>query len=262
MIKLISEAIKRIKLLRIDPEFTRPRIWSNMELRRIAHNYYGGVLNVSGWADEDKEGGVYRDYFVNANSYKVSNLGGGEQIGVKKTLNDSLSMDLNIPIDKNLHQSFDLVLCYTVLEHVYNIFQAVSNLCNLTRDSIIVVVPFVQRLHYQSSSELGGYSDYWRFTPFLLKKIFSENNFEMVYCSGTDIPSSSLYYFFVFSRSPEKYLKLYGKPGDLELLPYGEDLYTIDKLKILLKYILFRQNNYYSYTYRDRSIPITKSDKQ
>ena len=86
---------KRLKSLRVEPEFRRARLWTNIELKKIAHNFTGTVINVSGWADEDKCGAVYRDYFVNAEEYFVSNLGGGAQEGMQKILPDSIPTLVN-----------------------------------------------------------------------------------------------------------------------------------------------------------------------
>src|SRR5258706_3556650 len=54
----------------------RPREWSNAELRKFAPQFSGPVINVSGWRDEDKTGGHYRDYFPAASDYAVSNYSG------------------------------------------------------------------------------------------------------------------------------------------------------------------------------------------
>ena len=71
-----------------DPKYRRARIWSNKELKKIAPKFSGDVINVSGWVDEDKEGKIYREYFVNANTYTISNLGGGAQKGKKLSIDD------------------------------------------------------------------------------------------------------------------------------------------------------------------------------
>lgn len=61
---------------RIDCDEVRPRNWSNAELRKFAPLFDGAVINVSGWRDEDKTGGHYRDYFTAATSYNTSNYRG------------------------------------------------------------------------------------------------------------------------------------------------------------------------------------------
>ena len=232
---------KRLKSLRVEPEFRRARLWTNIELKKIAHNFTGTVINVSGWADEDKCGAVYRDYFVNAEEYFVSNLGGGAQKRMQKILPDSIPIDLSQPIESKHFQAYDCVFSHTVLEHVFNIFQAVKNLCDMSRELIIVIVPFVQRVHFQP----GSFLDFWRFTPFCIEQIFGLSGFEPVYRKGINIPGTSLYYFYVFSKkNSEKWLALFGPIERLENLPKGEDIYTIDRLKGYLKYVWFRQKKF------------------
>ena len=92
-----------------EPVFRRARLWSNIELAKIAPHFKGRVINVSGWADEDKFGDVYRNYFKGADEYLVSNLGGGRQTGMQITLEDSLDIDLNTPLPGGHFQAYDCV---------------------------------------------------------------------------------------------------------------------------------------------------------
>ena len=45
-------------------------------LHLYAPFFNGDVINVSGWKDEDGEGGNYKSYFIKANNYTVSNIKG------------------------------------------------------------------------------------------------------------------------------------------------------------------------------------------
>ncbi len=200
-----------------DPVFRRPRAWSNKELRKIAPYFTGSVINVSGWADEDKEGKTYRSYFTNATSYEISNYKGGKQIGKKRVLEDSIPLDLELQIPPELKKKYDCVFCHTVLEHIYNFQQAVENLCELSRDTIIVIVPFMQKIHINPDE----YLDYWRFTPYALERLFGEKGFKVIYRSGTDYLNSSLYYLYVLSCTPEKWENILGHPKDISELPQG-----------------------------------------
>jgi hypothetical protein len=233
--------LSRVRVFKHDPLFRRPRYWTNLQLRRIAPHFTGDVVNVSGWADEDKFGSTYREYFINARSYVVSNWRGGPQRGIRRFLPDSIPLDLDFPLREELHLAFDCALVHTVLEHVWNIFQAVENLCNLCRDSVIVIVPFVQAFHgFQAGpSPTDGFSDYWRFTPFAVEKLFCDWGLKAVYRQGVDIPGTSLYYLFVFSRFPETYFRIFGPPNELGSLPLGADIYTRNRLRRTVKYLLF-----------------------
>ncbi|PVV17363.1 MAG: hypothetical protein B6D74_18335, partial [gamma proteobacterium symbiont of Ctena orbiculata] len=57
----------------IDRVHRLPRLWSNRELSKYANLFKGSVVNVSGWMDIDKEGRHYRDYFINASEYQITN---------------------------------------------------------------------------------------------------------------------------------------------------------------------------------------------
>jgi calcineurin-like phosphoesterase family protein len=49
---------------------------SNKVLRKYLKHLGGVIINVSGWKDEDKAGGVYRDYYKEIEQYTISNIGG------------------------------------------------------------------------------------------------------------------------------------------------------------------------------------------
>lgn len=221
-----------------EPVSRRPRIWSNIELRKIAPYFSGAILNVSGWADEDKQGNTYRSYFINAQSYEVSNYDGGRQKGKELTLENSIQLDLEASIPPDLRKRYDCVFSHTVLEHVYEVQQAVDNLCALSRDAIITVVPFMQKVHIRP----GQYFDYWRFTPYALERLFEERGFKTVYRSGTPWRNCSLYYLYVVSCQPEKWWEILGYPKDIADLPQGEKAFRKSFLNYLaaLKYKILR----------------------
>lgn len=240
MRKRLSVFLDRFRFLRAnEPVFRRARLWSNIEIARIAPRFKGRVINVSGWADEDKFGDVYRNYFKGADEYLVSNLGGGRQTGMERTLEDSLDIDLNAPLSERHFQAYDCVFTHTVFEHVFNIFQAAKNICDMSRDSIIFIVPFVQSVHYEE----GGYSDYWRMTPFCIERLFCEHGFKPVYRKGVDLPGSSIYYLYVLSKHPERHAGSFELSGFKDL-PLGDDIYTARRIRRFLKYLWFRQDEF------------------
>lgn len=223
-------------LYRYEPRYQRARAWSNRELKKIAPYFTGDVINVSGWADEDKAGGTYREYFINARSYRISNQEGGAQQGKKLRLEDSIAIDLEHPISPEHLQAYDCVFVHTVLEHVFNLFQAVENLCQMSRDAIICVVPFIQVIHRSPE-----YSDYWRFTPYALERMFLQHGFSTVYgIGGPDLDSTSLYYIWVVSRNPEKWADVFGPPPELSELPPGDHIYKTfnERARALLRLLL------------------------
>lgn len=44
----------KFKTMLCEGVFRRPRLWSNSELKKIAHLFEGWVVNVSAWKDLDK----------------------------------------------------------------------------------------------------------------------------------------------------------------------------------------------------------------
>lgn len=176
-----------------------PRLWSNRQLAAIGHHFSGEVCNVSAWKDEDKEGGYYCDYFPNADSYVITNF--RSERGLQ---DNELELDLEVPLEEALYGRFSTVFNHTTLEHIYDVHRALKNLCLLTNDIVIVVVPFLQLVHYAE-----GFGDYWRFTPMSLRRMFAENGLEVVYEAYNDHYDASVYLFFVASKHPELWQKTF-----------------------------------------------------
>ena len=137
------ERIKRM-FLATDRKFRQPRKWSNRELKRFSHLFTGRVINVSGWKDIDEEGKHYKDYFSNASDYWLSNY--SDSKGTQNIENE-LFLDLEKNVPPEQQKKFDVVFNHTVLEHIYDCRKAFENLCMLSKDVIIVVVPYIQQVH-------------------------------------------------------------------------------------------------------------------
>ncbi len=180
----------------IDRIHRLPRIWSNRELARFAHLFHGDVVNVSAWKDIDKEGRRYRDYFINAGSYTITNYK-AEARGFQGEEGE-IFLDLEADLPSELHLRFDVVFNHTTLEHIYRVDKAFANLCRMSKDIVILVVPFLQPYH-------GNYGDYWRFTPLVIKRLFEENGFYLVYQSFNNHRMSSVYIFSIATRWPDRW---------------------------------------------------------
>lgn len=83
---------------------------------------------------------------------------------------DFPAFDLCAPLEPELRERFDVVLCEQVLEHVEDPVSAARNLAGLTRPGGLVVVstPFMIRVH---ELPMYGMFDYWRFTPRGLRRL-------------------------------------------------------------------------------------------
>lgn len=185
-----------------------PRRWSNQELRRFAPLFEGKVVNVSGWRDEDKEGGTYRSYFTRASDYAVTNYWGSD------TPNDgapgSLFLDLSADLPTSLAGQYDVVLNHTVLEHIFDVPKAVGNMAGMTRDILITIVPFMQDEHYSP----GLYGDFWRFTPLCVKQLMENNGLTLIHLSSNNSPWFPVYLFAIASRHPRKWTEAFPAPYD------------------------------------------------
>jgi hypothetical protein len=188
-----AEAMKRARR-----DNVRPRNWSNAELRKFARLYDGPVINVSGWKDEDQAGGHYRDYFSAATAYTVSNFAGTKGAQGREA---EVFIDLEGAASAALAEKYQVVFNHTTLEHVYDIKTALANLCALSNDTVILVTPFLQQVHFED----GSFGDFWRPTPQCLTRMLAENGFETVYQSANDNEWYIVYVFTIASRFPARY---------------------------------------------------------
>lgn len=181
----------------VDRKFRLARIWSNNELKRFAHYFQGDIVNVSAWDDRDKQGGHYSDYFSHKTNYHLTNYYGyrGQQ-----GKDNEFILDLTGEVPEELLKRFDVVFNHTTLEHIFDIQTAFKNLCNLSKDVVIIVVPFSQVQH-----ESPSYKDYWRFTPTLIRSLFEENGLDVVYLNYNDDINAAIYIFAIATRNPENY---------------------------------------------------------
>jgi hypothetical protein len=217
----------------VKKEIIQPREYSNEVIKRYGSFFCGDVINVSGWNDSDWEGGKYEDYFSNKKSYTVSNAkgyyrgyGSMEGKGVEE-----VELDLEKPLKQDLVGKYDLVFNHTTLEHVFDLEMAVKNICDLSRDSVIIVVPGIQNVHITRT-----YGDYWRLTPLCLFRIVRKYGFEPIVLKCNDNPFAPIYITVIATKKPEKYLDKFEKNLDFEMGAYsfGSSLKK-DALKILVE---------------------------
>lgn len=197
-------------------KFRHPRLWSNEELKKFAHLFNGKILNVSGAQDLDKANAKYHDYFYNATEYFISNY----QLNTPLLTNE-IYLDLKEQIPVELEGQFDVCFSHTTLEHIYECRRAFQNLCILSKDIVIVVVPYIQQVHGIS------YSDYWRFTPWSMKKLYEENGLYMRYCSSNGADKSSIYLFCIGYRNKDKWNESIPERFDLRI-DESKELYADD----------------------------------
>ena len=177
-----------------------PRKWSNDELKKLAPYFTGRIINISGGKDLDKENEKYNHYFVNSDSFTVANY--PTQYPDKCQAND-LFLDLSVPLEDGspFLAAYDVVFTHTVLEHIYELNTAVSNLCKISKDIVITVIPFIQAFHQNEEY----YHDYWRISPYSIYNLFKDNGFDTVYCKWNNDPIGNIYLFHIASKKKENW---------------------------------------------------------
>jgi hypothetical protein len=184
-------------LINAHPEWD-PRVWSNKKLRELGSIVTGDVINISAGTDSDKDGDVYLNYFLNADSYSATNY--DDEFG-KTGLATEYPLDLSVIYDGR-YGTYDVVFNHTVIEHIYPSNLAFDNLCALSKNLVITVVPFLQALH----GVPGVYGDYYRYSPLLLEKEFAVRGFKTLYVAwNQDISIMNVYIIHVASKYPEQY---------------------------------------------------------
>jgi hypothetical protein len=173
------------------------RRWSNAELRRFSSLFEGDVVNVSGSGDGDKEGFTYGRHFSGSDSYSLTNYPGFRGFEGRP---GEIPLDLTEDLPSDLVGRFDVVFNHTTLEHIFEVRAAFRNLCTMTRDIVIVVVPFAQQTHW--SDDFG---DYWRFTPMGLRLLFEENGLTVMHEAASPMERQDIYLLVVGSKQPEKW---------------------------------------------------------
>ncbi len=177
----------------VERKFRLPRIWSNDELRKLAPLFTGKIVNVSGWKDMDKEGKHYRDYFSGASSYHITNYGGFRGFQGDE---EEILLDLEQDLPQELQEAFDVVYNHTTLEHVFEVKKAFQNLCAMSKDIVIVVVPFAQTQH-----EHENIKDFWRFTPTCIRQLFKENDMELIYEAANEHRNAGIYLIAIGTKN-------------------------------------------------------------
>jgi hypothetical protein len=193
------------------------RRWSNKELARIAPFFDSPIINVSAWEDSDKEGRKYKDYFNPQAEYRISNFGTSQ--GALQGRDDEFYLDLEKELPAELRGRFRTVFNHTTLEHIWDFRTAFANLCALSSDAVIVVVPWLQPQH-------SDYGDYWRFSPHAVVRLFEEQGMRVMHLDWNRGPRQAVYILAVAVRDPSRWTAKFPKgapastdPGFFDLTP-------------------------------------------
>jgi hypothetical protein len=161
--------------------------------------FSGDIVNVSAGDNTDKEGSTYSNYFPNCENFFTTNYNPGSFRGYEGREKEFL-VDLERELNPDLLGRFEIVFNHTTLEHIYHVHKAFENLAKMTKDVLIVVVPFAQVEHYSD-----GFCDHWRLTPQGVRRLMKENGLSVIYESESPQKNAAIYLFFVGSRNPSKW---------------------------------------------------------
>ena len=193
-----------LSLGRRSDKLNQHRLWSNAELAKFGNLCRGSVCNVSGWKDSARDGTTarYRDYFPSCTSYTVTNYPGERGYNELELDTQQIPLDVTKPLPPELMSRFDVVFNHTMLEHVYDVEVASETLSRMTKDLLIVIVPFMQEQHFDD----GSYGDYWRFTPMAVCRLFQKNGVTPLYVTANDSqPWYPIYIFYIGSKHPDRW---------------------------------------------------------
>ncbi len=199
-------------LLVKDRKFRISRIWSNKILKKYSFDFDGSVVNVSAGDDLDKEGSSYKDYFPRCSKYSKTNFGKGKYRGFRKGDDYLLNLEEKDPEILKNNINFDLVICHTVLEHVFDFKTAIGNLVELTNRELIIIVPFSQIMHVTE-----GYDDFWRFTPNALSKLLNNLGMETAICTWNNDFNAAIYVYIHAckdKKDKDRIIKKYSLKGN------------------------------------------------
>jgi hypothetical protein len=183
--------------------FRLVRRWSNVELAKYAPLFDGPVINVSAWADQDKEGRTYRGYFRPGTEYWISNIGTSE--GEMQGWDNEFFLDLEVDLPPEQVGRFATVFNHTSLEHIWDFRKAFANLCALSSDAVVVIVPWLQPLH-------ADYGDFWRFSPQAVVRLFEEQGMKVMHLNWNRAPRQSVYVFAIAVRDSRKWQDKFPDP--------------------------------------------------
>ncbi|MDJ0634978.1 MAG: methyltransferase domain-containing protein [Xenococcaceae cyanobacterium MO_188.B29] len=145
----------------ISPKPSKSRQESNSWLKHHASDIVGSVLSIGSGTDEDKEGGRYRDYFINCSSYITSEITSEFEVDMVLDIRSMTQIQNN---------SFDCVFCSGVLEHVDDYRSGLKEITRILKCGGILLLglPFRQAIHLAPN-------DYWRFTEYGIKYLLRDD---------------------------------------------------------------------------------------
>ena len=167
MLKFREQAITQNYIIQAKrKEATANRKASNLYFQEVCKTMGGDILNIGSSDDQDKMGGLYKDYFENTASYIKLDSDQNHQADIVGNIEN-----LKGVISDN---SFDVVFCIWVLEHVKDVYSAISELHRILRHNGHLIFGIPLNLEFHSFPD-----DYHRFTAAGFQELL-KNKFRMI----------------------------------------------------------------------------------
>ena len=160
------------------------RIQLNVWLEKTAVNLnlQGKKILEIGIGGDEKPSGSYK-FFGKGNEWKTMDK------------NPKWKPDITADITDNdlTDNSYDLVIMTQTLEHIWDYRKALSEIYRITSNYAIVDCPFLLPVHQDFiRKDDKEWDDYWRFTPYALKRLLEEAGFKVLDLSFNELNNQIL----------------------------------------------------------------------
>lgn len=162
--------------------------FKKVSLSRILQNYYFKKFNII-----ENENVI--EFGSNKNSSKsfYRNINGNFSIDFADKLSGENNIRFDLEKKNEVNKKYKLVIIFNVLEHVYNVDNALKELKKILKPSgkIVGATPFLYRVHYAPE-------DYNRYTKQFFLKLFKENNMKNIKIEELGFGPLTICYSIVF----------------------------------------------------------------
>ena len=162
--------------------------FKKVSLSRILQSYYLKKFNII-----ENENVIEFGSSKNSSKSFHKNISGNFSIDFADKILGENKIKFDLEKENEVNKKYTLVIIFNVLEHVYNVDNAIKELKKILKPSgkIIGATPFLYRVHYAPE-------DYNRYTKQFFLKLFKENNMKNVKIEELGFGPLTLCYSILF----------------------------------------------------------------
>ena len=159
-----------------------------VSLSRILQNYYLKKFNIV-----ENENVIEFGSSKNSSKSFHKNINGNFSIDFADKILDENNLRFDLEKENEVNKKYKLVIIFNVLEHVYNVDNAIKELKKILKPSgkIVGATPFLYRVHYAPE-------DYNRYTKQFFLRLFKENNMKNIKIEELGFGPLTLCYSILF----------------------------------------------------------------